>query len=114
MSEKTEWLAGLKVGDPVIVESTHIGGIAYLATVERLTATQIIVGGTRARYRRQDGYRIGPYSYHRSWIEEPTPEARAEIRQTELLDRFRRRGCWDKLPLDTLEAVAELLEKAKR
>lgn len=111
MSDDAEWLGSLQVGDLVIVESTHIGGIKHLETIGRLTATQIILDNTTARYRRTDGYRIGPYAYHRSWIEKPTPEARAEIKHQEIVDQLKAIR-WKELSLEILERVAELVKQA--
>lgn len=63
-----EWLDGLKAGDKVAVEHYSSVGIA---TVDRTTATQIVVRG--GRYRRHDGHYVGG-GYTAPMIAQPTPE----------------------------------------
>lgn len=105
MSSKTEWLAGLKVGDLVIVHISHFAGVGCLTAVRRLTATQIVIGDG-ARFRRRDGDEVGPGGYYRRYLEEPTPERRAVIKHQQIVARLKQVR-WKDLSLATLEAVTE-------
>lgn len=111
MSDKTEWLADLKVGDPVLIHSTHSGEATdRLAAVKQLTPRQIVTDGN-FRFRQQTGQAVGSDIYHNRWLEQPTSEIQATIRQEVLASLFRCGISWDRLPLVTLEAVAELVVK---
>lgn len=100
------WLAGLKVGDRVMVWSTAVRR-HELATVSRLTPTQII-DDTGTRYRRSDGSAIGRYAFRS--LDEPTPKRLADVRQCDLASKLRSTD-WHALPLATLERVAAAVEE---
>ncbi len=73
------WLEHLEAGDEVIVR----GGwdrAGEVRRVDRLTATQIVVG--KSRYRRTDGYQVGSSGYRTARIEEATPERRELAEQS--------------------------------
>lgn len=70
MSDKADWLAGLKVGDPVIVRWSFPRR-REIQTVVRLTDT-LIETNDGLRFRRKDGYKPGCSSYHFRLIEQPT------------------------------------------
>ena len=72
MTDMATYLAGLKAGDVVIVHSRIDGYRAR--SVDRVTKTQIIVGG--AKFRRSDGYEMGPEWGRKSNINYPTRMAR--------------------------------------
>ena len=72
MSDK-EWLASLKPGDKVAKSRGNWSRSYDIATVERLTATQITLSNGR-KYRRDSGYEIGGAGYARSYLTEITPE----------------------------------------
>ena len=97
-----EWLENLKVGDKVIVDNWG----QSIGTVERVTATLVIVGS--CRYRKRDGYQLGGSSYSRGLIREPTPERLAAVRHAVLAKRFSKTE-WHKYSLEDLEKVAALL-----
>lgn len=118
MTDKADWLAGLREGDPVVVRSSHIGDdLGRLGKIIRITPKQF-VSERGSRYRREDGNLIGNSgSYHSVWIEEPTAEREAALatdrRRTKLLcaiDGVRWRDC----SLAILEAVVELVAKAEK
>lgn len=116
--DKAKWLAGLEVGDLVIVRSSHINDeFGRLDNIARITPKQFIVGRASCyRHRREDGDRIGNSgSYHSAWIEEPTTERLTAIatdrRRSELRYKIRQVR-WKDQSLATLEAVIEVLAKA--
>lgn len=110
MTSKTEWLVGLKEGDPVVVQTSHPDSKGWLTEVARFTATQLVTQDG-ARFRRSNGNGIDRRDWYGSWIEEPTAEARAAIRHHFLVNAMKR-IVWKELPLATLEAVVELAAKA--
>jgi len=65
------WLEDLKAGDTVIIDS----GVRYIphsiATVEKVTATQIVLDDN-CRYRKSDGRRMGELG---SWVRKRLLEA---------------------------------------
>jgi|GEM_PF-978501 len=102
------WLKNVRSGQPIILDDEQGRRIA---TVERTTATQIIVNGHR--FRREDGFRKGDV-WARAMLREATPEKiaalKAEQKRIGLAKQMEHRN-WRKLPLEVLEAVAALLEK---
>lgn len=88
---KKEWLENLKAGDRVIisVNSSH-----SLATVSRVTATQIVIKNTTGlgvdydvKYSRERGYKISSDKWHSEILEIPTPDLLEKIE--ERIDRKR-------------------------
>ena len=76
------WLANLAAGDQVIVEPSN-GGMnsASLATVHRVTKTQIVLRnkrGIETKFNRKRGREGG--TWHWSMLEQPTPERVLKIR----------------------------------
>lgn len=72
---KTEWLASLKVGDPVAIEGNLTVSICR---VHRLTATKIVIQHKNAagdsydvRFRRDDGFACGTDQWHISRLCSP-------------------------------------------
>lgn len=63
------WLESLKEGDQVILV-TYKG--TYLQKVQRLTATQVLIGGNK--FNRRTGRIVGGSMYDHTSIREPTPE----------------------------------------
>lgn len=111
MYANKEWLANLKVGDEVVVDSsTSLCGGLSIVKVERLTKTLISVSDGR-RYRRSDGIAPGD-GYSRSHIEEPTDEIREKIRRQKSAT-WLSRVKWDQLPTQTLSQVIEIVQKAQ-
>jgi hypothetical protein len=108
-----KWLEDVKVGDEVF--ASYGGGWSRQLTlrkVERVTPTQIVVSGTR--YRRKDGRVVGASTWTREWLQEATPELKAEVRE-----EHRRRDVlakingvrWGDVHVDTLEHVWDLVGK---
>jgi hypothetical protein len=103
-----EWLASLKEGDEVIVAGAQNG--MSVSSVQKLTATQLVVRGTR--YNRKDGWeRGGGGSFSRRWLRKPSPEVVAAIKRKELINRL---SCVSRSHLETisnekLKQAAELL-----
>lgn len=67
-----EWLEKLKVGDVVVIGDTYYPYSMSITKVERLTATQVIVGGSK--YCRSNGSAIGGSIWTRNGMYEATPE----------------------------------------
>lgn len=102
-----EWLANLRVSDPVVILSSGLGG-DFISKVERLTKTQIIVarGG---KFRRSDGEAVGGgVGYHRSILVEPTQEVTDRIQHNILANRLTRFE-WKSLSIHNLRRIAALL-----
>lgn len=107
MFDQKDWLANLAVGDEVIVshggfDSRHPG---HLKRVERITATQIIIGADR--WRKSDGRMIGNGIYGRSLLE-PTPKRRQALVRYKNLETVRN-ARWDKASDELLAQVAALV-----
>lgn len=85
-SQDKIWLNDLKVGDEVIISAGYGGD--ELATVSRITATQILLAapGRRdyARFRRKDGYRVGEQLYGRSKLFPVTEARRLSVQRRQL------------------------------
>lgn len=105
-------LEGLKTGDKVVVHS-HFG--TALSTVGRVTKRTAMAGPHS--YRLSDGMRadmgLGVIPL---WITRPTPEDiadhEADSHRRSLVATLEGAG-WDNLPVETLEAVAKLVETRK-
>lgn len=111
MTDKAKWLAGLKVGDPVVVMSTHIGNRhGHLTAVARFTPTQIVTEAG-SRFRRKDGKRTGVAGYESAWLKETTAERETAIKAERTLRQVETIR-WRDVPIATLEAVVELVSKA--
>lgn len=99
-----QWLAGLEVGDEVVVNWSMSHG---LGKVTHCTATQIHVGASK--FRRKDGYGCGP---HRGSISMPTQEIRDDIEKDKLVNRVARME-WStvkKMSLEKLRRIAAILD----
>ena len=104
----SEWLENLKVGDQVVVMSG--GGYMsrdYVSTVKRLTKTLIVTENDRG-FRRSDGR--SPGGIYHDFLEEPTLQRLGQIKQIWLATKLKAFS-WKLLPLETLEAINNLLPK---
>lgn len=106
------WLQNLKAGDTVMRQSTSIGSVATPVKIDRVTATQIIIGSTR--FRRSDGHRMGEgNSWYSHWISEATPEAiekaNAELRRRKLINDLREVD-WRNQKTELLETVWQVIQ----
>ena len=109
--QKSKWLASLKPGDEVAVTGTAISGSARLEKIDRMTATQIIIGS--ARYSKKDGCAIGQYSeFRRPYISEITDSVRNDIELRELRYWANSRN-WNALTLDQLRAIKAAYDESK-
>lgn len=82
---KSEWLQSLKAGDKVAVNYMHN---LYLATVSRVTATQIVIVHKNGvgnkydvKYSKDRGYKIGGDKWHSETLEMLTDELLEKIKQ---------------------------------
>lgn len=102
----TQWLQNLKPGDKVIVSGNHHES---LDTVERVTATQIVLKAGR-RYRKVDGWHVGGGSaFYSSNLMPVTREAVNRIRLRQLHVKVAQIN-WRDVPLETLGKVLALVE----
>ena len=106
-------VSGIKVGDVVALCDSN--GQWSRVTVSRLTRTQAEIEGSR--FRLKDGRSVGTASWYHSTIHLLTPETEALIRATEER-RWKHKVCAyireklsASLPIDTLKAIKELLDK---
>lgn len=67
MTEKADWLAGLRKGDPVVVRSYQLD-VEDIHRVTRFTGT-LIITNCEQRFRRTDG---GEFLTSSWWLEKPT------------------------------------------
>lgn len=80
------WLNGLKAGDTVINAQGH--GVEYLRTVDRVTATQILIG--TQKYSKSGGNAIGKGKWDTNSLVEATPDKIAKIKEVEKCRNLRR------------------------
>lgn len=100
----------IKAGDVVAYWDAYARRPDRLYTVDRVTATQIII--KTLRFRRKDGRAVGESGrWGRSSIELATPEQIEQIQRADLIDRFHnlRRDKLELLDTKTLTDVWELL-----
>lgn len=76
MTDKAEWLAGLKVGDPVVVR-TGFPEMKRVHRIARFTKTLIVLDDGW-RFRRKNGWTPGIDPWNFYWLEKPT---RAQARK---------------------------------
>lgn len=100
-----EWLANLKAGDEVAIDSGFNG--YELLKVDRLTSTQILCG-TR-RFRRDSGRMVGGSGYSVPYLKEVTPSVRERIERNRILTKLHYMK-WDKLDTNQLRRVIEATE----
>lgn len=107
----------LEKGATVVVAFQSSGPTTRaVGEVVKVTATQLVVEVRRSQYRfrRADGREVGRDGLW-NWrtLEEATPEHVARVREAseraDLVGRFRGTK-WEALPLDTLRAIAVLLD----
>lgn len=103
----SEWLDNLKAGDEVALFSGFIQRVPQIKCVERVTATQIIVGSSR--FRRKDGYAPGG-GYGRPRITEATQEYRDLAEASYLRARLKDALGSPAIGLVSLRAMAAALD----
>ena len=105
----TEWLAGLKTGDPVIVSFIDI---LTLSSVHKKTRTQIMVGPTR--YNVSDGQARGGASWHSGCLLIPTESSVAQIHARDRRDELRQTN-WnaESFTDETINAIYDFVQEAQ-
>lgn len=107
--QKKKWLEGLKAGD-VVGRTGSMSGAPVAVTVDRVTATQIIIG--HSRYRKEDGYAIGHYSrFSRPSIVEITPSVRRDMELRDL-QSWATHANWQASSLEQLRAMKKAHDEA--
>lgn len=106
----SEWLSALKPGDEVSISRGYGYRSHEIARVDRMTATQFVVG--TERFRRDDGRLVGNGDrYYMVRLEQVTDRIREEIERKELCGLIER-GALKKLSLDDLRTVAGIIKRA--
>ncbi len=109
MTTEKNWLASLKAGDEVIAHGSGFAGKAKIATVDRVTPTQIVVDGVR--FRRTSGQQVTKDAWHWSYLEILTPEAGYQIRCQEAIRAIIRALDRNALANATAAEAEEILAK---
>jgi hypothetical protein len=102
MNER-EWLDSLKPGDRVIISGRWQEA---LATVDRVTKTQILVKSGSMRFRKKDGGLVGADSYNNACIYSPTERRVHDIMHRKACEQIGKVQ-WKTLTLETLHKVLE-------
>ncbi|MEK5358191.1 hypothetical protein [Paenibacillus sp. FSL L8-0709] len=106
--EYQEWLDSLKVGNEVLISGKYGGGYLYfIGTIERITPTREIKIGALVFKNGSEGERS------LIKIEPVTQEVRENIKHKEL-SRFLIDYRFENLPLNALEEISNILDKAER
>ena len=122
MTSYREWLATLKPGDSweYVTEWGIAGTRVFRATVIRVTKTQIVceIGGFEKLFRLDSGLTIGdsdlcrlPMPATDEQIQSANTARKKKIRLNGIIGVLRAEG--QTLPLETIEQIAELIEKAR-
>lgn len=115
--DESEWLQNLKAGDEVVLFAGGYRSHRRIATLDRTTKTQIIVGSQK--YSRSHGLLIGGGSWNTHSLRKPTDEIRAnileEMRREDAISIISRAkldnyNTLRDMPLDNLEALAEAVK----
>lgn len=110
MTER-EWLDGLKAGDEVNLRGSF-ERVGCIASVERVTATQIVLAGRGGRYRRKNGRLVGGTGWGVPSIHEATPEVRAKVWRANAERRLGR--CqWHALTDDQIARVLAIVDETR-
>lgn len=116
MGQYEDWLAGLKVGDKVVVEyKSGFGAKTHrrVSVIERITPTrQIKVRGFEEKFRKGEYTNYTNYNSIRRILLKLTPELEKEIRETDDRDRLARKlndFKFHTLPYEKVKQVADIL-----
>lgn len=104
----SDWLAGLSVGDDVALDAGFSG--YSIAKVEKLTATQIVIGNSR--YKRDSGRLIGASGYRVSFLKMPTDEVIASV-LAEQISTLVRNGKHKSLPIEVLRQLKRTIQSSR-
>lgn len=109
---ESEWLNALKPGDKVAIPGRW-NGTNKVGTVERMTATQIVlIGGDR--YRRDSGRQVGGTdSWNVRWIR-PVTQDFLDVLEKEALCNWVRSIRPHDLPVETLRAMKAGYEATRK
>lgn len=114
-SERKEWLAGLKVGDEVVICGRRYDE-PVIDRIERLTNTQIVLVKDSQRFRRADGNGIGSYgafSYPRLHRVEASDRNAVTRRELSAYIRMIERKK-DLLPIDKVRKLLAVLKELEQ
>ena len=100
----------LKVGDLVVMHASYCDN--HLMKVERVTKSQIVVGGTH--YWKKDGLLVGRGNWSHGYIRRATEkdiEFFNRVKQKNELLTFIRKVAWCNLSLDSLQTICDVVKK---
>lgn len=101
-----DWLNELKTGDKVIVKTGYYG--SDLKKVEKITPTQIVVGGSR--FRKKDGYLMGANDIWCTTKLHPATEYEVnKIIYKKLRSKIKQRN-FDSVSDEKIKQIAEILK----
>lgn len=109
--ESEDWLKSLAVGQKVIISTGNVYRGERLATVDRLTATQIVVG--EHRFKRDSGWMIGGSRWETTWLQEPTPERLKLIALRKAVAELKHEA-WEELDQAVVFQVVRILREHKQ
>lgn len=110
MSTELKTLETLQAGDRVIYYFGRWQSTASVERVEKITATQIVVKGTR--FRKATGRAVGDH-YDRPRIKVGTEEEMQKVKAAYLqkvLSEKMKRHTWSEVPLPALRKIDEILK----
>lgn len=113
MSEKTNWLEELKIGDKVFIKRTQHGEIKRIVgTVEKITNTQIHT--KKYKFRKKDSRVVGDtVSYMYTEVEEFDSEIYSELLKSQSKKRiieYIKSVDYDKITLAGMYRIEELIK----
>lgn len=107
------WIKDLKPGDRVAIRAGAWSDSVYIAKVERLTATQVVIVGLTSRYRINGGWECGARGIEASRIDRVTPELEASLMRKSRI-RFLEQIKWDAFTDDALASIASAVKSAAK
>lgn len=108
---ETDWLAQVKVGDTVVIDSGYGIRELTLGVVTSSTPTQIRINTTK--YRRADGRMMGDQGWRSYYLREPTNDRLYKIRRRVAVERLQATR-WADCSDDVIFAAVKLLRQAEQ
>lgn len=109
-TDQARWLEHMAVGDTVLIKGQF--GRWSVATVERITATQIVTTN-QMRFKRADGWQLGGPRFYRAQLERPTIEKVQYVRAQEAREELRLVD-WRTVPDDVVRATWAAVQEARK
>lgn len=110
LRDETAWLQALKAGDSVVLQR-GIGNGLNVCVVDKVTRTQVVIGGSR--FRRDTGREVGGYTWDRASIVEPTAD-RVHKARLQSARSYLSSVRWSEVSDATVLDAATLVESSRR